>query len=115
MDQTVLQIVVIVLLTLLEAVFVAAEIALVTMRRTRVAQLVEEGNRSARRVQRLIQQPGRFLAVTQIGLTFIGFLASAFAAVSLTVELDALLRSWGLGREVAEPLALVVVTLLLSL
>ena len=56
------------------------------VRRTRIEQLVDEGNRGARRVQRLIDQPGRFLAVTQIGLTFLGFLASAYAAVSLTDE-----------------------------
>ena len=65
----------------------AAEIALVTMRRTRIDQLVDEGNRSARRVKRLVAQPGRFLAVTQIGLTFLGFLASAYAAVNLTTSL----------------------------
>jgi putative hemolysin len=113
--DTVIQLVVIVVLTLLEGVFVAAEIALVTIRRTRIEQLVEEGNRNARRVQRLVAQPGRFLAVTQIGLTFIGFLASAFAAVSLTIELQALLESVGLSRGYAEPLSLVIVTLLLSL
>ena len=45
--DTLLQIVVIIILTLLEGVFVAAEIALVTMRRSRVDQLVDEGNRSA--------------------------------------------------------------------
>ena len=44
------------------------------------------------RVKRLIAQPGRFLAVTQIGLTFIGFLASAYAAVNLTSSLTARLR-----------------------
>jgi putative hemolysin len=113
--DTIVQILVIVFLTLLEAVFVAAEIALVTMRRTRVAQLVEEGSGSARRVQRLIAQPGRFLAVTQIGLTFIGFLASAFAAVSLTVELETALDGVPAVKNIAGPLSLVVVTLLLSL
>ena len=113
--ETLLQLLVIIVLTLLEGVFVAAEIALVTMRRTRIEQLVEEGNRSARRVQRLIAQPGRFLAVTQIGLTFIGFLASAYAAVSLVSELRILLESLGVGTSYAEPAALIVVTLLLSL
>jgi putative hemolysin len=113
--DTVLQLLVIVVLTLLEAIFVAAEIALVTIRRTRVEQLVEEGNPAARRVQRLVAQPGRFLAVTQIGLTFIGFLASAYAAVSLTVGLQTLLRSVGLAKDYADPLGLIVVTLLLSL
>jgi putative hemolysin len=113
--DTLLQLLVILVLTLLEGVFVAAEIALVTMRRTRIEQLVEEGNRSARRVQRLIAQPGRFLAVTQIGLTFIGFLASAYAAVSLVSELRILLESLRVDKSYAEPAALIVVTLLLSL
>jgi putative hemolysin len=113
--DTIIQILVIVLLTLLEGIFVAAEIALVSMRRTRIEQLVDEGNRAARRVQRLVAQPGRFLAVTQIGLTFLGFLASAYAAVSLTVELQRLLESLGVGKSIAEPVSLVVVTLLLAL
>ena len=63
--------------------FVAAEIALVSIRRSRVEQLVEEGGPGARRVRRCSSDPGRFLAVSQLGLTFIGFLASAYAAVSL--------------------------------
>ncbi len=115
--DTVIQLVVIVLLTLLEGIFVAAEIALVTMRRTRVDQLVEEGDRAARRVKRLIAQPGRFLAVTQIGLTFLGFLASAYAAVNLTESLQTFLRSTGVPvlATSAEAISLIVVTLLLSL
>jgi putative hemolysin len=115
MTDTIVQILVIVVLTLLEAVFVSAEIALVTMRRTRIQQLMDEGNPAARRVHRLVAQPGRFLAVTQIGLTFIGFLASAFAAVSLTVELEAVLSGFGPLHDYANPLSLVIVTLLLSL
>ena len=115
--ETIIQLVVIVILTLLEGVFVAAEIALVTMRRTRIDQLADEGNRSASRVKRLIAQPGRFLAVTQIGLTFIGFLASAYAAVNLTSSLRAAFEATGVSFLVSsgEVLALVIVTLLLAL
>src|SRR3954470_14921469 len=113
--DTLLQIVVIIILTLFEAVFVAAEIALVTMRRSRIDQLVDEGNRSAQRVKGLVAQPGRFLAVTQIGLTFLGFLASAYAAVSLTVELQHVFEEMAPVRAYAEPLALVLVTLILAL
>ena len=64
-----------------------------------------------------IAEPGRFLAVSQIGLTFIGFFASAFAAVSLTDELATVLG----GHRHADPgdrasaIALVVVTLVLAL
>jgi putative hemolysin len=115
--DTALQLVVIVILTLLEAVFVAAEIALVTMRRTRIDQLVEEGNRSAKRVKRLVADPARFLAVTQIGLTFLGFLASAYAAVNLTTSLQTFLASTGLPilSTSAEAISLIVVTMLLAL
>src|SRR6476661_3107143 len=111
--DTILQIVVIILLTFFEGVFVAAEIALVTIRRTRIDQLVEEGNRSAKRVKGLVAQPGRFLAVTQIGLTFLGFLASAYAAVNLTVSLEKALEP--LLGNTAAAVALVIVTLILSL
>jgi Hemolysins and related proteins containing CBS domains len=113
--ETITQILVIVLLTLFEGIFVAAEIALVTMRRTRIDQLADEGNRSARRVKGLIAQPGRFLAVTQIGLTFLGFLASAYAAVNLTTSLATAFKQTGLPKDAAGGLALIIVTLLLSL
>jgi len=115
--DTILQLLVIVLLTFFEAVFVAAEIALVTIRRTRIDQLAEEGNRNARRVKGLVAQPGRFLAVTQIGLTFLGFLASAYAAVNLTASLESVFKETHLPilSTSSVPLALIIVTLLLSL
>jgi putative hemolysin len=115
--DTILQIVVIIALTFFEGVFVAAEIALVTIRRTRVDQLAEEGNRAAKRVKGLIAQPGRFLAVTQIGLTFLGFLASAYAAVNLTTSLEAVFKGtgWPIVSTSAAALALIIVTLILSL
>ena len=115
--DTLLQIVVIVILTMFEGVFVAAEIALVSIRRTRIDQLADEGNRSAKRVKRLVAQPGRFLAVTQIGLTFLGFLASAYAAVNLTLSLETVLAGSGLPilTSSAGALALIIVTLILSL
>ena len=73
----------IVVLVLLNGVFSATEIALVTLRRSRIQQLIDEGEGAAVRVQHLKANPGRFLAVIQIGINFLGFLASAFAAVSL--------------------------------
>jgi putative hemolysin len=104
-----------VFLTFLEGFFVAAEIALVSVRRSRIDQLVEEGGASARRVRRLIDDPGRFLAVSQIGLTMIGFFASAFAAVSLVDRLQALLETFGLDSGAAGGTALIVVTIILAL
>ena len=110
-----LDILVIVVLTLLEGFFVAAEIALVSVRRSRIDQLVEENNAAARRVRRLIDDPGRFLAVSQLGLTLIGFFASAFAAVSLVDNLATLLESFGVAAASAESAALITVTIILAL
>jgi putative hemolysin len=104
-----------VFLTFLEGFFVAAEIALVSVRRSRIDQLVEEGNPGARRVRRLIDDPGRFLAVAQLGLTFIGFFASAFAAVSLVEGLRSLMLGLGVNEGAAETVALIVVTIILAL
>ena len=110
-----LDIVIIVFLTLLEGFFVAAEIALVSMRRSRVEQLAEEGSAGARRVRRLQEDPGRFLAVSQLGLTVIGFFASAFAAVNLATALTKVLEGAGMEHGTADGLALILVTVVLAL
>src|SRR3954469_12733683 len=109
------ELLVIVVLTLIEAVFVAAEIALVSIRRSRVEQMVEEGVGGATRVRKLLDEPGRFLAVVQIGVTFVGFLASAYAAVSLTEKLSDVLKTVPAIGGSGEGIALVIVTLLLAL
>jgi putative hemolysin len=109
------QIVLLVVLTLLEGFFVAAEIALVSVRRSRIDQLVEEDNRAARRVRRLLDDPGRFLAVVQLALTFTGFLASAYAAISLSDGLRDLMVQAGADPGASEVIALLIVTTILAL
>src|SRR6478735_1420357 len=49
--------------------FVAAEFAIVTVRKTRIDQLVAEGNRSARAVRRAVTDPDSYIAATQLGIT----------------------------------------------
>jgi putative hemolysin len=104
---------IIALLILVNAIFVAAEIALVTVRRTRVEQLVDEGSRGARRVSRLISQPGRFLAVIQLGITFVGFLTAAFT--NQAFNFDDRLRGIPALAPYAEPIALVTLTAVISI
>jgi putative hemolysin len=107
------ELLIIVLLTLFEGFFVAGEIALVSIRRSRVEQLVDEGRPGARRVRRLLDEPGRFLAVSQLGLTVIGFFASAYAAVSLVESLKGVIAP--IAGNNAEGIALIIVTILLAL
>ena len=115
MSSPIPEILVLIALTLLEGFFVAAEIALVSIRRSRIDQLVEEGSGGARRVRRLLDDPGRFLAVSQLGLTVLGFFASAYAAVSLVGGLERLLERAGATPANAQLAALVIVTVVLAM
>ncbi len=115
MGSSLLEIVVIGVLVVLNGVFVAAEIALVTVRRSRIRQLSEEGDGRARRVARMTEHPSRLLATIQIGITFIGFLAAAFAGASMAGHLADGLRSIGPLESSADVLALLIVTLIVSL
>ena len=114
MSDVALQLLVVLILVLIEAVFVAAEIALVTLRHSRIDQLIDEGRRNARRVKRLVEDPARFLAVTQIGVTFVGFLASAYAAVNLAERLAGVFSDIGVSGEFSGALAVLIVTILLA-
>ena len=49
--------------------FVAAEFSIVTVRRTRIDQLIAEGHRGARAVRRAVTTPDRYIAATQLGIT----------------------------------------------
>lgn len=64
-----------------------AEIAIISLRKTRLAQLVEEGRASARAVKRLRDDPERFLATVQVGITIVGSTAAAFGGAALAGRL----------------------------
>ncbi len=98
----------------LNGVFVAAEIALVTVRRSRIRQLSDEGDRRAKRVARMTQKPAGLLATIQLGITFIGFLAAAFAGASIAGHIADGLQEIGLSAS-ADIVALLIVTLMVSL
>jgi len=115
MSDVVLQLLVVLFLVFVEAFFVAAEISLVTLRHSRVEQLIDEGHRGARRVRRLTQDPARFLAVAQIGVTFVGYLASAYAAVNLADRLAVSLVGLPVIQNYSTGIAILIVTLLLAL
>ena len=104
-------------LILASGFFAASEIALITVKRYRLDQLIGEGNRAARAAQHLTEDPSRFLATIQIALTFLGFLASAVGAVSLSGVLADTIRRIPLQfiRDAAEGISFVLVTLLIAL
>ncbi len=101
--------VIIVLLILLNGFFSGAEIAVVSVRKTRLKELVEQGGGSARAVARLREQPEQFLATVQIGITVVGAAAAAYGGASLAVKLEPLLRRIPHLEAHADDMALAVV------
>jgi putative hemolysin len=109
------EILIIAILILINGVFVAAEFSLVRVRRTRLEQLSDEGSRGARRVQRLVSNPGRFLATIQIGVTFVSLLSAVFAGATIVAAVAGWLRQFPALAGQAEPIALLFVTAVVSL
>jgi len=107
-------ILIILLLILINGFFVGAEIAFVSVRRTRLDELAESGDRRAKRAQKLMRDPGRFLAVIQVAITFLGALASAVAAVSIVTVVAEPLRGIALLADQADTIALLLVTFVVS-
>lgn len=95
-------------LILLAAFFVAAEIALISLRESQVKQL--KGKRGER-VAKLTSNPNRFLAAVQIGITLFGLFSAAVGADALGVFVEPVLIDWGLSSNSAKVVALILVTL----
>jgi putative hemolysin len=110
---TLLNIGIVLLLIIIEGVFVAAEIALVSLRESQVRGLAEKGRRGAA-VERLVNDPNRFLAAVQIGVTSTALLSSAFGAVTLSEDAKHYLVHHGWGDGLASVTGIVGVTLVIS-
>ncbi len=106
-DGFVVEIALVVLLILVNAFFAGVEIAVVSARVTRLRTLAEDGNRRAEIVLRLKEDPDRFLATVQVGVTFVSTLASAVGGVAAIERLEPAIAAlpWGWGKSVAEPVA----------
>ncbi|HSK46791.1 MAG TPA: hemolysin family protein [Coriobacteriia bacterium] len=106
----------IVVLVALNGYFAAAEIALISARRAALKQRAAEGSRGAQTAISLTDDPSRLLATIQVGITLVGFLASASAAVSLAKPMQAWLEGFGIPwlSSVAAGLSVFLVTLMVS-
>jgi putative hemolysin len=113
MTGVVLNILLILLLVIIGAVFVAAEIALVSLRESQVSQLAHQGKRG-HLVAKLTSNPNLFLSVVQVGVTLSGFLAAAFGADKLSGDLVPVLERLGLSSGVADTVSLVLITIVIS-
>ena len=100
-------------LIILAAFFVAAEIALISLRDSQVRQIATRGKRGAR-VAALAEHPNRLLAAVQIGVTVSGFLSAALGADKLGDYVIPWLEDLGIATGWATTISLIGVTLVIA-
>jgi putative hemolysin len=109
---------IIALLILLTALFVAAEFAAVSARRSRLRRLAEDGSALAARILPVVENPhalDRYIAASQVGITLCSLILGAYAQASIAPRVSPLVeRITGLDPETAQSTSAVIVLLLLT-
>lgn len=110
------QILVLIILIALNAFFAATEIAFISLNDVKIELKAKEGNKRAKKIQKMLKDPSKFLATIQIGITLAGFLSSAFASDAfadiLAPKLYSLMPAVSLARW--REISIIIITLILS-
>jgi putative hemolysin len=101
-------------LILLASFFVAAEIALISLREGQIKQLNQTKGRRGARVAKLTENPNRFLAAAQVGVTVCGFLSAALGAEKLGIFVEPRFVDLGLSENAARLTSIILVTLVIA-
>lgn len=103
-------------LILLNAVFACTEIAVISVNDNKLKKMAKDGNKRARCLINLTKEPAGFLATIQVGITFAGFLGSAFAADNFSDKIVDFLISLGLtiSPQKLDVFAVIFITIILS-
>lgn len=114
MSSTLFEILIVVILVLVNGVFAMSEIAVVSARKVRLEERAEGGDRGARRALQLAQEPSRFLATVQVGITLVGVFAGAYSGATLSTPLAQVLRGYPVLAPYADGLALALVVVAIT-
>ncbi len=118
MTDIALQLLVQVVLILLNAFFAATEIAVISLNEKKVKAKAEDGDKKAKKMLKMIEEPTAFLSTIQVGITLAGFLGSAFAADNFADRLSSFaMEAFSLPPAAAgmiDTVAVILITLILS-
>jgi putative hemolysin len=116
LDTVFLELLVIAVLILLNGFFACSEFAIISIRKSKVAQLVAEGDERAKLVEEQQKDPPRLLAIVQIGMTLTGATASAVGGIIAVEHLKPVLQKfpYEVVRNAAEPIAVTIVVIVVS-
>ncbi|MDR0884980.1 MAG: hemolysin family protein [Clostridiales Family XIII bacterium] len=111
-SQIALQLLLIFVLIIINAFFAAAEMAMVSVNKTRIVTLREEGDKRAKVLLDLMDKPNKFLSAIQVVITLAGLFQSASAATTIAAALSK--RFEAIGMPAAMPISVAVVTVILA-
>lgn len=106
------RIIILIVLTLINAFFAASEISLVSVDKKKIKEQSKKGNKKADLLLKLLKEPSKFLATIQVGITFAGFFSSASAALGLSSGFAIYLKN--LGLPYADKFSIIIITVILS-
>ena len=112
----IIQILVLFILILLNAFFAASEIAFISLNDAKIEKQAKEGNKKAKSIYSMLEDPSKFLATIQIGITLAGFLSSAFASEAFASKLAPILNNLipTIGLSVWNSISIIIITIILS-
>ena len=105
---------VVLLLVVLNGLFAASEMAVVSARRPKLQSRADRGDKGAKAALKLTENPTRFLSAVQVGITLIGILAGAYGQATIAAELDTILEGVPILAPYSEGIATGVVVVMLT-
>lgn len=110
--KIVFQLILIVILTCLNAFFASAEMAIVSLDKNKINKLAAGNNKKAQLLIKLLDEPSKFLATIQVGITLAGFFSSASAATGISGDFAIFLDRFNIPY--SNQIAVVLITIILS-
>jgi len=104
-----MELIVIFLLTLLNGFFSLSEIALVSVKKSKMQHLANTGNNRAKKVLEILENPEHFLSSVQVGITLIGIISGAYGGATLTDDMDGILVQFSFLGSYTHTISLILV------
>lgn len=100
----------------INAFFAASEIAILSVRQSKLKPLIEKNNKSANIIDKYLEEPSKLLATIQVGITLAGFFASALSAKTLAVHFAIMLRKTNIKllSQFSDLLAFIIITAIVA-
>ncbi len=116
MNEVVIEIAIVIGLILLNGFFSGTEMAIISIRKTRIKQLVKDGDIDAKILEKFHKEPERFLATIQVGITLVSTVASAYAGAKIARAMTPHLETipWPFIAENAETVSFIIIVLAIT-